>query len=212
MIHDPHASRKHGRFVHVVRREDERHARLAQLAEAIPDEEARGGIETRRRLVEEEHPRCVHERARDHHSLRLPAGEEIRLVPRAVEQAELLEQLVGALNALSRRHAVVGGMEDEVVPDRDRAVEIAPLRDDGDLLSRADRIPDDVHPTHQRLATGWPDAGRQHPDRRGLPRSVWTEQPEHLAGRDGEGDAVDGVHPRLRIPLGEIDRLGCGAF
>ena len=212
MVHDPDAVGESGGLVHRVRREHERHAEIAELAQPIPDEQPRSRVEPRRRLVEEEHLRRVHERAGNHHSLRLPTGEEIRLVPRAVEQAELLEQVVGAALALARRHAVIGGVEDEVVPDRDRAVEIAPLRHDGDLLPRAHRIPDDVHPTHEGRPAGGPDSSRQHPDRRRLPRSVGAEQPEHLPGRDREGDAVDGVHPGLGIPLDEIDRLGCRAF
>ena len=96
MIHDPDPVGERGRLVHVVRREDERHAAVAQLAQPVPDEEARRRVEAGRRLVEEEHLRRVHQRARDHHPLRLAAREEVGLVSGAVEQAELVEQLVGA--------------------------------------------------------------------------------------------------------------------
>jgi hypothetical protein len=47
----------------------------------------------------------VHERAGDHHPLRLPAGEEVGLVAGPVEEPELVEQLVGPLLALARRFA-----------------------------------------------------------------------------------------------------------
>src|SRR5690348_14105920 len=104
-------------------REDERDVGVAQLAQAIPDEEARGWVEAGRRLVEEEHLWRVHECARDHDALALAAGEEIRLVARAIEQPELVEYLVGPPLALLRRHAVVGRVEDEVVADRERPVE-----------------------------------------------------------------------------------------
>ena len=54
-------------------------------------------------------------------------------------EPELLEQLVRARLSHLRRDAVVGGVEDQVVADRERAVEIAPLRHDRELASRADR-------------------------------------------------------------------------
>jgi class 3 adenylate cyclase len=98
-------------------------------------------------------------------------------------------------------------MEDEVVPDRDRAVEIAPLRHDGNLLPGAHRIFDHVDAPDQRPPGRGPHACRQHPDRRRLPRSVGPEEPEHLSGTNAEGHAVDGVHGRFRVALDEVDDL-----
>ena len=156
--------------------------RVAQLAQAVPDEETRRRVEAGRRLVEEEHARRVHERAGDHHALRLPAREEVGLVPRAVEQAELVEQLVGPPLALARRDAVVGGVEDQVVADRDRAVEVAAA------AARRRAAPGPAPgsrttstPPMRAAPGGRPDAGRQHPDGRRLSGPVRAEQPEHLA-------------------------------
>ena len=207
VIHDRDPAREERRLVHVVRREDERDLRVAQLAQAVPHEEARCGVEAGRRLVEEEHLRRMHERPGDHHALALTPGEEGRLVAGAVEQAELVEQVVGTALTLARRHPVVGGVEDEVVADRQGAVEVAPLRHDGNLLPGSHRIPHDVDPAHQRPPAGRPYARRQHPHRRRLPRSVRAEQAEHLPRRHTERDAVDGVHGSLRIPLDEVDDL-----
>ena len=106
-------------------------------------------------------------------------------------------------------------MEDEVVADGERAVEVAPLRHDRNLLPRPHRISHDVDTPDSRDPAGGPDACRQHADRRRLPRAVGAEQAEHLPGGDAEGDAVDGVHRRLRIPLDETDDLdggGCGVL
>jgi class 3 adenylate cyclase len=207
VIHDPDPVREQSRLVHVVGREDQRHVGVAQLAQAVPDEEPRRRIETRRRLVEEEHPRRVHERAGDHHALGLPAGEEVRLVARTVEQAELLEQLIGALVALPRRHAVVRRVEDEVVADRDRPVEVAPLRHDGELLPRPHGVADDLDAADPGQPGRGPDPGREHAHRGRLPRSVRTEQPQDLSRAGSERDAVDGVHRCARIPLDELDDL-----
>ena len=157
----------------------------------------------------------MHERPGDHHPLPLPAGEEVRLVPSSVEEAELLEQLVGPRFALECRHAVVGGVEDQVVPDGDRPVEVAPLRHDRELLPGTHGIPDDVDPTDSRRSTRRPNASRRHPDRRRLAGSVGAEQSEHLPGRGGKGDAVHRIHRCLRIPLDEIDYLDgevCGVL
>jgi class 3 adenylate cyclase len=151
----------------------------------------------------------MHERAGDHHPLRLPSGEEVRLVARAVEQPELIEQLVGPLLAFARGDAVVSGVEDEVVADRDRPVEIALLGDDGQLPSRTHGIARDVDPAEPRRAGSRPDAGRHHPHRRRLPRAIRAEQAEDLSGRDLEGHAVDGVHRRLRIALDQFGDVDC---
>ena len=94
VIHDPDAIRERRRLVHVVRGQDERHALVAKLAEAVPDEELRRRVEPGGGLVEEEHLRRVHQRPRDHHPLRLAAREQVGLLVGPVEQAELLEQLV----------------------------------------------------------------------------------------------------------------------
>ncbi len=194
VVHDPDPVGEQPRLVHVVGREDERDVGVAQLAQPVPDEEARRRIETRGRLVEEEHPWRVHKSARDHHALRLSAGEEVGLVLRAVEKAELVEQLVGTLLALARRNAVVRRVEDEVVADRDGAVEVALLRHDGELHARPHRVAHNVDAAEPGYACSRPHAGRQHPDRRRLPRSIRPEQPEDLTRGNAEGHAVDGVH------------------
>ena len=63
---------------------------------------------------------------------------------RPVDQPELRQQLVRARLALARRHAVVGGVEDQVVADRDRAVEVAALRHDRELAAGPTGSRDDV--------------------------------------------------------------------
>ena len=159
----------------------ERHACVAQLAQPVPHEQPRRRIEARRRLVEEEHLRRVHQRPRDHHPLRLAAGEEVGLDARALEQAELLQQLVRPRLALARRHAVVGGVEDQVVADRDRAVEVVALRHDRELRGAPHRVAADVDAADARRAARRAHARREHADGRRLAGAVRAEQPEHLA-------------------------------
>ena len=97
VVHDPDAVGELGRLVHVVGRQHERDACVAELPQPVPEKEPGGGIEAGRRLVEKEHLGRVHQRPRDHHPLRLAAREHVGLHVRPVEQPELLEQLVGAL-------------------------------------------------------------------------------------------------------------------
>src|SRR5512133_3552831 len=117
----------------------------------------------------------MHERAGDHHALRLPAGEEVGLVPCAIEEPELVEQLVGPLLPRASGDSVVRGVEDEVVPDRDRAVEVALLRHDRELCPCPYWIAHHVDSADASRTGSRPDAGRQHPDRGRLPGTVGTE-------------------------------------
>jgi|GEM_PF-3971062 len=63
------------RFVHVVRREEDRRARVAQALHHRPDLPARRRVEARRGLVEEEHPRIADEPETDIQATLLGAGE-----------------------------------------------------------------------------------------------------------------------------------------
>ncbi len=114
--------------------------RVAQLAQAVPDEQARGRVEAGRRLVEEEHPRRVHQRAGDHHPLRLSAGEQVGLVLARSSSPNCSSSSSARALALARWDAVVRRVEDQVVADRDRAVEVAALRHDRECATCADRI------------------------------------------------------------------------
>ena len=206
VIHDPDPVGERGRLVHVVRRQDERDAAVAQLAQAVPHEQPRGRVEPGRRLVEEQHLRRVHQRPRDHHALRLAAA---RTCPAsdfaAVEQPELLEQLVGAAVALRRRDAVVGGVEDEVGADRERAVEVAALRDDGERAARPTGSRDDVDAARPSAD---PLVGRTRvvstPTVVVFPAPFGPSRPNISPARDLEADPVDGVDGRSGIALDQL--------
>jgi hypothetical protein len=90
------------------------------------------------------------------------------------------------------RHAVVRSVEDQVVADRDRAVEIARCGTTATCARASDRIAHDVDAA-TNAPLRWAHAGREHPDGRRLPGAVRPEEPEDLAPADGERDAVDRV-------------------
>ena len=156
----------------------------------------------------------VHQGARDHHALRLAAREHVRLHVRALEQAELLEQLVGPAPPLARRDAVVGGVEDQVVADRERAVEVAALRDHGERGCapapdrRRRRRP---RPSPRRRSAA--PASSARPTVVVFPAPFGPSRPNTSPRLDLEADPVDGVDRRLRVPLDEVadgDRGGGG--
>jgi hypothetical protein len=182
-------------------RDHDRHALLAQVADAIPHEQARRRVKAGARLVQEEHLGCVHHRPGDHDPLRLAARDEVDLVGRPVGEPEQLEEFVGAPVALGRRDAVVRGVEGQVLADRERAVEVVALRHHGEDAARPHGVGGDVDADHPGGARAQPDAGREHADRGRLAGAVWSEQPKHLAAVDGERDAVHGIRGRLRIAL-----------
>ena len=100
LVHDDEPVAELLGLVHVVGRQDERHATLLQAVEAVPEQVAGLRIEAGRRLVEEEQVRLVDQRPGDRQAPLHPAGQRLDLVARALGQLGELEELVGAPSAL----------------------------------------------------------------------------------------------------------------
>ncbi len=212
MVHDADPVAQRGGLIHVVGREQDGHAVVAKLADAVPDKQARGGVEACRRLVEEEHLRLVHERPRDHHPLHLTTGEEIDLLVPALREAELSEELVGPRVALARRHAVISGVEQQVLTKRQRPVEVVALGDDREPAAGGDWVRDDVDAGDERAARGAPRSRREDADRRRLACAIRAEQAEDLAARDREADRIDRGRGAPRVALHEVDDSNGGSI
>ncbi len=146
----------------------------------------------------------MHQGPGDHDPLRLAPREEINLVIGTVGESELVDQLLGALPPLLGGDAVVGGMEEQVLPSRERPVEIRPLRDDTDMAPSRDWIAGHVNAGDRRPTARWLDPRGEDADGRRLAGPVGTEEAENLAPMDLKGHAVDGVHRPLRIPLDQV--------
>ena len=167
-------------LLHVVRGEEDRDAELAaQFPQGAPHEVARLGIEPRRRLIEEEHLRVPQERAGDVHAAPLPAAES------PVGAIEDLRQLEDLLEALEIRAAapVEACPRQEVGPHAQLPVEQRVLEDDSQAVLDIRPVLYHVHRPAIRMDVGH-GAGRgpqergEHGDRRGLPRSIGTEERE----------------------------------
>jgi hypothetical protein len=196
-------------FLHVVRDQQDRLPGLVQLAHDLVQSDPALRVEPGRRLVEEQHGRAVHDRARDHQPLRHPAGECIDRLARDVREREPLEQRLGLHGGIGGAHPEVAAVEEKVLADAEAAVEGVVLGDDADELACERGPRDDVGARHPRTPLAGEHPGRQHSCRRGLAGPVGPEQAEDLAAPDGEIEAGDGngapcVHLRQ---AGRPDRL-----
>ena len=145
MVHDPDPVRERGGLVHVVRRQEERDAAVAQLAEAVPDEQPRGRVEAGRvgSSRKSTSGACISARAIITRCDWPPENMSGFCLARS-SSPNCSSSSSARRVALARRDAVVGGVEDQVVADRERAVEVAALRDDRERAARAHRVGDDV--------------------------------------------------------------------
>ena len=200
-------------LLHVVRREQRRLPGAVEVLEDPPEVDPRLGVDAGGRLVEEEHPRLVHERAGHHQPLRETAREVEDHRVGALGERELLEQLVGSRPGAGARDAEEAAVVVEVLPDGERAVERVRLRDDADLALHVGGVAADVEAGDERAPAGRDDGRREHPDRRRLARAVRAEQAEELAAPHLEVEPVDGderpvdlaelLGPDRRVPHAE---------
>src|SRR3954470_583107 len=173
LLDDRHAVAQRLGLVEVVRRQQHRLAEVLQRADRRPGVAPRGGVESRRRLVEEDQLRVADEREREVQAAKLAAGERAGQRVALLAQPGDLEHLVDV--------ARVG-------------VERGPVRDGlahADVAVHPRRLQDDPHPLAQRaraalgiLPEDRDDAARPRPvaledlDGRGLARAVGPEQAE----------------------------------
>src|SRR4051794_11026197 len=181
-------------LVHVVRREQDRHAALlAQSRDEIPHGAARDRVEADRRLVEDQHARPVDERLRELEPADHAAGVRRHEAIRGLEYAGRLEREVDALAALRARDVEQPREQHHVLAPGERAVGRELLRHVADLPAHGHPLAGDVVAEDVRDAAADRQERRQDADRRRLAGAVGAEQAEHLALPDLEVDAVDGA-------------------
>ena len=207
MVHDRHAPAELVGLFHVMRHEDDRLSVPVQVTQQVPQRQSALGIESRRRLVHEQHRRAMEDRAGDHESLRHSSRQCVHGGLRPLRKLESLEQLVGHPPRAGCPHSEQPAVEIEVFKDRELAVERVRLGDDADDLFRERRVGNDVDAADEGAPRGRDHPRRQHPGGRRLPGPVRTEQPEDLAPFDGEVQFIDGFEVRPGVDLRELDRF-----
>ena len=182
-------------LLEVVRREEDRQALgLGEPLDLDPHRRARLGVESCRRLVEEQHLRLVDETERDVESPLHPAGVAARLPVGGVAQPDELEQLVDARVQRLAGHPVDPALQEEVLAAGRLPVDAGVLRDVAEHAAHARGMRDDVLAADERAARVGLRQRRQHADGRRLPGAVRAEQPEHLALAHRERHAVERLH------------------
>ncbi len=201
LVHDHEPVAQLLRLVHVVGRQDERHAALLESVEAIPEQVARLRVEAGRRLVEEQQLGLVDERAGDRQAALHPARHVLDLVARPLRELGEVEQLVGAAGAFRAAEAEVPAVDHEVLADRELVVERVLLGHDAEARPDLRTVPFGVQAQDGQRAVADRRDARDHPHRGGLAGAVGAQEAERFAGRDVE---VDGVHGgELAEPLGQ---------
>jgi hypothetical protein len=143
------------------------------------------------RLVEEQHARTVHERARERDPLLLPAGELSRLALLVAGELDELEDLEHAAAQVAALDAPAAQAEGDVLVDREVREERVALEDrvHVPLVRR--------QPGHVAVAEVDRSRGRlleaaDHAERGRLPAPRGAEQREEATPRDLERDPVHG--------------------
>ena len=90
------------RLFQIVRGQDDGGALLVDLAQELPHRAADFDVHAGRGLVQDQQPRLVHQRARDHQPPLHAAGQRARHALALVPQLQLLQVFLGALRARAR--------------------------------------------------------------------------------------------------------------
>ena len=186
----------------LVRDEHDGDALAVEGAEQ-PHDLIRGfSIERPRRLVCQQQPRIVDERARDRHALLLAAGELLRAMLQAVARSDLLEPHTGRRFGIVRPGSGVGERQHHLAQGRRarQQIELLEHEADGPIPQLASASPDSL-PTfaagNMQFASGWhiQRANQVHHGR--LAGAGRPHDGDELAFANIEGDIVEGVHRLL---------------
>ena len=101
-------------------------------------------VESRRRLIKQQHARPVQERPRDLDASHLTAGKEAHLVGRPVGETDAGELDRASLASLAGADAMQGAMVSEVLRDAKVGIERALLKDDPELSESRAAVARDV--------------------------------------------------------------------
>ena len=201
------------RLVHEVGRDEDRHPLTArEVDEQLPELVAGDRVHARGRLVQQEHVGLVQDGDRQGEPLLEPQGELSRRRVQVRAQAEAFREFVdpGACPVSGKVEDL--GMEIEVLPDRQLAVEREGLRHVADPIAGGQVV--GVHGLAEelRLALGGGEKAGEHLHRGGLAAAIRAEESEDLAAADGEAHAIDGgeAAEALREVRGLDGRLAAG--
>ena len=192
VVDDPHAVGQRVGLLEVLRGQEHGHALVVgEPRDLLPQRAAALQVQARRRLVEEQDARAVHERQREVqaalHAARVAADAAVG----GFGQADALEQLLRAARAVGLRHSLQRRLQHQVLATGEDRVERGLLQRGADRRAHLRALAHDVEAADARAAAGRRQQRREHQHRRRLARAVGPEEAVDLTGRDGQVDAVD---------------------
>src|SRR5699024_5422383 len=120
------------------------------------------------------------------------AGERRPRLARGLVQSELVEEFGRDGLRRATGQSLQTGDEPEVLTTGELLIDRGVLSGDSDELPDPMRVASDVHAEDLRLSPADRQQGREHVDRRRLPRAVRSQESDDLPGADVEIDAVNG--------------------
>src|SRR5436190_4910149 len=192
-LDDRHAVGQVLRLVEVVRGQQDGLAQVAQRADRRPRVAARGGVEPRRRLVEEDQLGVADERQAEVQPPQLAARQFARPHVLLALQPDQRDDLVG----ISRRRVHPREVRERLA-HADVVVDARLLQDDAHPLAQLARPAARIEAQDGDLPGAARAIALEDLDGRRLARAVGPEQAEDLAALDAEVDAADG----LEVPVG----------
>jgi hypothetical protein len=195
-----------------VAADDDGRAPAGQPAQQLAQLDPTARVEARRRLVEQQHLRVVHERASQAQPLLLPARERVHRPVGVLGQAGELDQLRRPPGRARTPQPVGLAHELQVLPAGQRVVEAEDVGRPAHPRAHGVGLGDRVEPGHPHLAGVGDEQRGQHQQQRRLARPVGSDQRRHLARRRREVDAAHrldraeraphpaGHHPAARVP------------
>jgi hypothetical protein len=177
-----------------VRRQEDASPQRAQAADRLPRLPPRCGIESRRRLVEEDELRVADQREGEVETAQLPARQRAyALVATSFEPHEF-DDLFGR-----SRPGVVAGEDLEDLAHREQVVDGGRLEHDSDACTKRRPGPARVVAEDAHVAGISPPVALEDLDGRRLPGAVRAEEREDLAGLHSEGDPVQHLARAVRL-------------
>ena len=156
-------------------------------------------VGARRRFVEQDQARPVHERDRGVQPASLTARELGDPTVEEIGEPQRVHDLVDRMPQRLRPQTGKPAEELKVVADAQGRVHAGLLRREPQVSARRSRATRDVDATDEHPALVRPAQAGDDRHERGLARTVRTEQPEHRAGRHRQIDAVQGDRGPVRL-------------
>ena len=191
MMHQAEAVAQPLGFVEPVSGDDHRPSLAPQLRDVVEDRLAAEDVEPARRLIQQHDGRIVNQRPREMHPLTLACAQRRTALIEKRPQVHQLRQLHQPRLGMIARQPIQVGKEQQQLAGREPLVKAGARRNEPDAPLHFLRELGRSHPFDFSIAARRIEQPQDHADGRRLPRPVWPEQSEDLAGTDPKREVID---------------------